>query len=298
LPELADDVDLNTSESDNQLNEGGQSMAVQLTAPVAEVDVKLPQTQQSLITSTAASQPWSDVNVSQNVDILASALGKIASREVGNGNGAGEGDGAGAFFGMKPVGKRFVFVMDCSKSMNHPHGSDSKTRFKRMKLELLNSIGTMDPDMQFFIVFFNDFAIPMPSRVLEPAFPNAKIKFLNWTDKIKAIGGTEPTHAMHIAMNLNPDVIYFLTDGTFMHRVEEELLGVVPKHTVVHTFAFKEPLNEAMQNAFLLIDADENIAARRSVTKNEFRKTRAIWKAHQFLEKLAGKHKGRFRIIP
>jgi hypothetical protein len=297
-PEVTDKFTTNDSESKHELNAGGQSLALPYSAPVAQTNVKLPVIQQSLLTPSAASQPWSNVDVTQQVDILGAALGKLATKGIGTGNGAGEGAGAGSFFGLRPIGKRFVFVLDCSKSMNHPHDSDAKTRFKRMKMELLNSIATMDPEMQFFIVFFNDFAVPMPSSGLAPAFPDTKIRYLSWSNKIEAVGNTEPTRAMRIAMNLNPDVIYFLTDGSFFHRVEQELLGLRQKHTVVHTFAFKEPLNVQMQSAYQLMDQNENVAARRLITKTEFRKTRAIWRSHDFLQKLAGKHKGKFHVIP
>jgi hypothetical protein len=297
-PEVTDDLKINDAESVHELNAGGQSVALPFSAPVSRTTIELPLPRQTLVTAEAASQPWSEVDVTQQVDILGSALGEVAQSGVGKGNGAGQGDGAGAFFGLRPIGKRFVFVMDCSKSMNHPHDSEAKTRFKRMKMELLKSVATMDPEMQFFIVFFNDLAIPMPTTGLAPAFPDTKIRFLSWANTIKAIGNTEPTHAMRIAMKLNPDVIYFLTDGTFYHRVEEDLLKLTPKHTVIHTFAFEEPLNDAMKKAWDLIDRNENVAARRSVTKTEFRKTRAMWQSHTFLQKLARKHKGSFHAIP
>ncbi|MDA1015141.1 MAG: VWA domain-containing protein [Planctomycetota bacterium] len=296
--EVTDDFKAVPTESTHELNAGGQSIATPYSAAVARTDLKLPVTQQSLVSPDAASQPWSDVDVSRKVDILGSAVGSIATSGDGTGNGAGQGDGAGAFFGLPAIGKRFVFVLDCSDSMNHPHDSEAKSRFKRMKIELVNSVATMNPEMQFFIVFFNDTAIPMPASGLAQATDASKQNYLTWASKVKAIGNTEPVSAIQLAMNLNPDVIYFLTDGSFEYRIEQELLKLPAKHTVVHTFAFKETFSEAMLKAYDLIDQDKNVAARNAVSKLEFTKARAIWKAHNFLQKMADKHKGAFHIIP
>ena len=73
-------------------------------------------------------------------DLLSPAGESRRSTGTGNGRGDGTGDGDG-FFGISPaVGQKIVYVVDKSRSMNHPHDSEAKTRFRRLKIELVNSI--------------------------------------------------------------------------------------------------------------------------------------------------------------
>jgi len=140
--------------------------------------------------------------------LTSSAIGNASS---GSGNGTGNGD----FFGLKPKSKKIVYVVDSSKSMNFPHESVGKTRLGRVKLELAKSILAMDEHQQFFVIFFSDFAIPMPARQLQPATPQSKQKFLSWVARVPGVGTTEPLEALILALRLQPDTIYFLTDGQF-----------------------------------------------------------------------------------
>ena len=225
-------------------------------------------------------------------------MARISSDGSGNGTGDGEGDGTGGMFGLRPVGKRFVYVLDCSRSMNHPHDSEAKTRFKRMQMELLNSVKTMSAEQEFYFIFFNDYVIRMPSRNLVQATHDLKVKYLTWMARLQADGNTEPKGALYAAMKLNPDVIYFLTDGTFDYRIEQELLDFPKTRATVHTFAFKEHLTDDMREVYSLFNTNDGAKARKLVSLKEFRKTRAVWRAHQLLRKLADKHNGTFKIIP
>jgi hypothetical protein len=164
-----------------------------------------------------------------------------AGRGDGRGDGQGRGDG---FFGIHAPGKRFVYVVDCSASMNLPHDSEYKTRFRRLKVELVRSIGMMDSSMSFFVIFFNQDALPMPARELQPAVPRLQKYFLEWCAKMKATGGTNPRDAMQMALRMQPDVIFFLTDGSFSYRVTEELKSLKQSRIVIHTFAFGDPEGE------------------------------------------------------
>lgn len=130
-------------------------------------------------------------------------------------SGSGNGTGSGGFFGHKTKAQKIVYVVDSSKSMNFPHDSDGKTRLGRVKLELANAILSMDEKQEFFIIFFSDFAIPMPARQLQFATPRSKKKYLSWVAKVPGFGTTEPLQALFLALRLQPDTIYFLTDGQF-----------------------------------------------------------------------------------
>jgi hypothetical protein len=179
---------------------------------------------------------------------LDAARENLAERIPGEIN-FGFGDGAGkpgSFFGTQPNGKRFVFVVDRSLSMNHPHPSEARTRFRRVKLELLKSIANMSEDMYFYIIFFSDGPTPMPARSMQRATPEARQHFLNWMSTIPAGGQTEPRGALALALRLRPDVVYFLTDGSFTNKVQRELRQLVQKRSVIHTYAFGDPVGESL----------------------------------------------------
>lgn len=140
----------------------------------------------------------------------------LTSSALGNsGSGIGDGLGEGHFFGLNTKSKKVVYVVDSSKSMNFPHESVGKTRLGRVKLELANAILSMNSDQKFFVIFFSDYAKPMPAKQLQAATPRSKQKFLSWIAKVPGIGSTDPLEALLLALRLQPDTIYFLTDGDF-----------------------------------------------------------------------------------
>ncbi len=152
---------------------------------------------------------------------------------LGNGSGTGDGDG---FFGMDLAGERFVFVVDASRSMNHPYPGEAKNRLGRVKIELYNTIQKMTPDQSFFVVYFNTEPIPMPARGMVKAEPALLRPYLEWIFSARALGQTNPESALLLALRLNPDKIYFLTDGDFSYRsvraVREANRGRIPIHTI------------------------------------------------------------------
>jgi len=212
------------------------------------------------LTAAAATSPWT------KADLLSeTGGGRGVSDLIGAGAGSGEGmgDGSGnSFFGLRPVGRKVAYVLDCSRSMNHPHNTAAKTRFKRMKLELVKSVRGLAPESEFYFVFFNDLPVPMPARSLVPATDQPKLKYLQWMQRVKADGNTEPTQALQIALRHQPDTLYFLTDGNFTHRVQQELLRLRSGKTDIHTFAFDAPLTDSMRKAYQLLLDDDLLGAR------------------------------------
>lgn len=144
-------------------------------------------------------------------------------------SGSGNGFGNGKFFGINPQSKKVVYVVDSSKSMNFPHESVGKTRLGRVKIELARSILSMDEEQEFFVIFFSDVAIPMPATQLQPATQQTKSRYLNWVARVPGMGRTEPLEALLLAVKLQPDTIYFLTDGQFNISVVKTFNNVVQK---------------------------------------------------------------------
>ncbi len=177
-------------------------------------------------------------------EIGLSSKNPSATGGAGNGTGTGIGDGDQNFFGIQVDGKKFVFVVDASRSMNHPHDSPAKTRFGRLKIELVNTIDQMTEENQFFVIFFNNRAIPMPADGLVRATEDNQMTCLEWVATAHTGGQTDPREALLFALQLNPDIIYFLTDGEFEYRVVKDVKAANKHKTPIYTFCFSDRSGE------------------------------------------------------
>lgn len=155
----------------------------------------------------------------------------------GGGHGTGHGPGTGdGFFGLDLSGERIVFVVDASRSMNYPYPGEAKNRLGRVKIELYNTLRKMTPQQSFYVIYFNTEPIPMPSPQMVKADPNLVKPFLSWIFSARGIGQTNPESALLMALRLQPDKVYFLTDGDFSYRsvrsVREANRNRIPIHTI------------------------------------------------------------------
>ena len=238
-----------------------------------------------------------------NTDLSRAIGGKGQANGAGLGRGQGQGIGVGrgdgkSFFGLATEGKSFVYVLDCSLSMNHPHDSESKTRFRKMKMELANSLKQLKPEQQFFIVFFNHEAVPMPAERLVSAAPENQQHFLAWVDQVPAAGDTDPTGALSIALRLRPDVIYFLTDGCFNGPANEIVRSIQQSKTVINTFSFDLQLTEKQQAGLELMRQKKSSAAMTKLGESMYRQLREVVTAEQVLQGLAQHNGGKYFVIP
>jgi hypothetical protein len=95
------------------------------------------------------------------------------------------------------------------------------------------------------IIFFNNNALPMPARALQPALPAQKKQYLTWMANVKTSGQTDPREALKLALLLRPDMIYFLTDGHFRSSVVSEVTKLNrSRRTQIHTFCFGDRSGE------------------------------------------------------
>lgn len=254
LVEHADSSELSESRS------GGTSLGTVSFVPsvtrspaevVAELDVPAPE---------YAAMSLTDVDLTAPVQPL-SGLGEDATLGSGAGTGSDTGDGTGTdFFGLNAPGRKFVFVVDASGSMNRHFDGPGKTLLGRVKLELLKCVSQMSPEQQFFIVFFNEEAHPMPANRLMDATPDAQRYYLRWMAGMKATGMTEPESALLLALRLDPDVIYFLTDGAFKYRVIDRVHNMNRGRVTIHTVGFGDKTGFGGDGAerFMQMIADQN----------------------------------------
>lgn len=121
--------------------------------------------------------------------------------------------GQATLFGITAEGWKFVYVFDRSESMNW----HDRKPLKKAKEELLASIGSLDQVHQFQIIFYNQ-----DPSIFNPSGQRNKLAFGTEQNKrnadrfvrgITAAGGTEHVPAIMLAIKLQPDVIFFLTDA-------------------------------------------------------------------------------------
>jgi len=119
-----------------------------------------------------------------------------------------------SIFGAEGVGSKFVYVFDRSASMEGYHGRP----LRAAKSELIASLGDLEKIHQFQVIFYNERPLvfnaspPLPPRMLF-GDDTVKRRAQNFVKGIIAAGGTHHVNALHLALGMNPDVIFFLTDA-------------------------------------------------------------------------------------
>jgi hypothetical protein len=130
------------------------------------------------------------------------------------------GMGGAEFFGVKSGGRKFVFLVDSSKSMGGG-------RFEDACEELQYAIRKLSKDQYFYVIFFDWNAEGMifaPSTEPETRAAAATSQNINkvekWISTVQLELKTDPYEAMRLAMEMMPDAIYLLTDGIFSGKTE------------------------------------------------------------------------------
>ena len=139
-----------------------------------------------------------------------------------------------SFFGTRGKGRRFIFIIDKSGSMQ-------SGRFQAAKSELVKTLRKLPAGTQFKIYFFNHQAEPMPGRGLLIASPQSIAWAEKWIQTRHSSGGTDPSQALKWTFKLKPDTIWLLTDGEFAHDetiMEQLARDNSNKSTRINTLAF------------------------------------------------------------
>lgn len=178
------------------------------------------------------------------------------------GPGALEGDGAGSaveatagpgarrsiqggaarvgLFGTEGEGFKFVYVFDRSESM----GGSGRGALRAAKEELKRSLESLDTNHQFQIIFYNETPVQFnPAGIAgKLAFGNEpnRRRAVRFVDSIIPSGGTEHEAALMLALKIQPDVIFFLTDGDEPQMAPAQLAKIrrYAGGTVINTVEF------------------------------------------------------------
>ena len=132
--------------------------------------------------------------------------------------------GATSLFGITDAGRRFVYVLDRSGSMSD-HGA-----FRVAKAELMASLENLDATQEFQVIFYNKAPISLvPRNVRAEMFRGTGIHRLEVRRQIDSVvpdGGTGHLEALEMALNLRPDVVFFLTDAAEPAPTSDELAEI------------------------------------------------------------------------
>ena len=117
--------------------------------------------------------------------------------------------GGPEFFGLGSSSRgvrRIVYVVDRSGSMLDTFGY--------VQQELERSITALRRSQKFHVIFFSTGApVENPPRRLVSGITAHKAEFFRFLQTVVASGGTEPGPALKRALDLEPDLVYLLSDG-------------------------------------------------------------------------------------
>ena len=111
-----------------------------------------------------------------------------------------------------------------------------------VKRELVSTLSSLNPESQFYVMFFNTNIDPMPFKGWLRGTREDVAKVTPWIKTRVAGGGTIPQMAFFRAFQLDPrpDVIFFMTDGLIPSNVPAGVaaLNTARPATVIHTIMF------------------------------------------------------------
>jgi len=137
-------------------------------------------------------------------------------------------------FGTKGTGSRFIYVFDRSGSMSGYGGRPMEAA----KQQLLLSVRDLQENHQFQVIFYNERPValnplsPAPPKLLYGT-PENREYAMNFVQQIKPDGRTNHIAALDLALNMNPDVIFFLTDADEPQLTTSELKRISRKNASI-----------------------------------------------------------------
>ncbi len=236
-----------------RMDQGGSAEVLLAEDRLSMVDDLILEANPSMLLELQPAVPGAVAKPARNTK----ASGKNRTGGSGNGKGVGKGSGRGAagqgIFTRSSAARKVVYVVDCSLSMNAPHPPTyyrtgvPATRFQRVQLELVQAVETLPEETEFSIVFFSDRAFAMPGEAMVVASQENKVKVLKWVaSSMTMSGGTDPREALSVALKMEPQVIYLLSDGSFHPVIQQDLLKLQQDRIQIHTIALGESAAETV----------------------------------------------------
>ncbi len=144
------------------------------------------------------------------------------------------GSGEGTFFPTVSQAHSIVYVIDRSASMGRNDGA-----FNRACAEVVTSLRQLPPDVRFQVIVYNDWRphCLLDPEQLCPAQPETVALFVRAINNPGLLpeGNTNHVAALRCALVLNPDAIFWVTDGDdFSPRDLNEVMKWKRGRTAIH----------------------------------------------------------------
>lgn len=171
--------------------------------------------------------------------------------------GAGGRDGETTFLGISDTGKRFVYLIDCSSSMED-HGA-----LRVAKSELLTSLERLQETQQFQVIFANSAQIIELDAGRFGIFhgrDSDRLEVRLQMSRIQSDAGTDHRKAIFAALELNPDVIFYLSDAGEPYLQPRDLDEIKRRNrgARIHAIEFGRSSGNGLPPSFLAKLAAQN----------------------------------------
>lgn len=109
-----------------------------------------------------------------------------------------------------------VYVIDCSSSM-------SGERFNKIARGVIDAVSQMSDQQQFAVVLFNTVAMQIDGGGLIPATPANRQLLEAQLSQVMPVGGTDPTDALLIGLQMKPATMVVFSDGEFERSIVQRV---------------------------------------------------------------------------
>lgn len=196
----------------------------------------------AILGSLASAADGGAVDAAAASDVGSGQLASAAASSGGN-NRRGSSQAQTSFMGVEATGASFAYVLDRSNSMSE----FAAAPMRRARAELVASLQSLERVHQFAIIFYDDTFTSYRSSVsgnngLIFANDLEKRAAREYIDAIKPSGGTEHFPALQRALQLAPEVIFFLTDGAepslSSSQIDRLVISAERAGTTIHAIRF------------------------------------------------------------
>jgi len=133
-------------------------------------------------------------------------------------------------------GRKFVFVLDRSKSM----GSNGLGVLDVAGAELQAAMSVLQPNHRFQIIAYHHKSFMISDRKLLRATADNKSRVLEFIGSLAAFGSTRHEQALMTALSLDPDIVVLLTDGDlpYLNRGQLDAIRRAAGRAQIHCVEF------------------------------------------------------------
>lgn len=237
-------TDSNQSATDDQSSDNLAESLPSADAPTLDLDSLLP----------SQADPLDGGQTSSGLPAAGGLTEGSSASRVGRGP-----EGTTSVFGAEGKGQKFVYVFDRSGSMNGYGGRP----LAGAKQELINSLGDLNKTQQFSIIFYNEHPHTFSAGGGGPKMVFADEQGVELAERyvrgMIAVGGTQHLDALLHALDMQPDVIFFLTDADHPPLFPSELDQIRRRNrsATIHTIEFGSGSFNGREN-FLVRLAKQN----------------------------------------